>query len=202
MIRDPAVWMASMCRHPYTMEWVYTEQDAVDGTKQHCPNLVPNEVDIALDPSIAESDSIPVTITYAKFQRTHESMLHHWNDYYNEYYHQRNRMATKQYNNTMFPRLIVRYEDIIFHPKEVTKTACHCAGGEMIHANDNDFVYMVDSAKKGIAHGTEKTGYIDAIIKYGSNKHRWEGMTIEDLLYFKQHADAQLMDLFQYKYPK
>jgi hypothetical protein len=109
-----------------------------------------------------------------------------WNDYYQEYL------------NVPFPRLIVRFEDLVFHPEEVTRTVCECAGGSM--KENGKFTYIVDSAKKGnVAHGKIKTGYVEAIIKYGSKKLRYQNYRFSaDLEYVRDHVDKTLMELMEY----
>lgn len=151
-----------MCRHPYSAEWDH------DGT--HCPNLVHANVEIQ----------------YAAFLQQHESLIHFWNEWYQDYI-----MAE-------FPRLIVRFEDVVFHPKEVTQAVCECAGGKL---KPRGFKYIVDSAKKGAAHGKDKTSYTDAIIKYGRETGRYNGMEQEDLTYAINHVDPKLMEWFNYQYP-
>jgi hypothetical protein len=65
--------------------------------------------------------------------------LHHWNDYYQQYF------------EIDIPAIIVRFEDLVFHAKETTRQVCECAGGQMM---GKKFYYIVDSAKKGVgAHG-------------------------------------------------
>ena len=132
------------------------------------------------------SDSIGAFVKYAEFTREHESILHLWNDYY------------KEYLDVSFPRLIVRFEDLVFHPKEVTKTVCECAGGTM--RPDNRFKYIVDSAKKGKgAHGSQRTGYIDALVKYGSEKRRYATYSrASDLEYVRDHIDSRVMEAMKY----
>ena len=191
-IRDPAVWAASMCRNEYAMEWTHTNTKAVtDLQQQHCPNLVPNVIDIEQDESLYNSSTIPVSIQYAKFNRVHDSMIAHWNEFYKDYY-QQNR----------FPRVMVRFEDLVFHPKQVIQTVCECAGGTLKHSNG--FQYIVDSAKITEGHGKHKTGYVDAIIRYGSTRFpRWYsgGMTDADRQYVVEHLDPDLMGVFRYRYP-
>ena len=191
-IRDPAVWAASMCRNEYAMEWTHTNTKAVtDLQQQHCPNLVPNVIDIEQDESLYNSSTIPVSIQYAKFNRVHDSMIAHWNEFYKDYY-QQNR----------FPRVMVRFEDLVFHPKQVIQTVCECAGGTLKHLNG--FQYIVDSAKITEGHGKHKTGYVDAIIRYGSTRFpRWYsgGMTDADRQYVVEHLDPDLMGVFRYRYP-
>lgn len=181
-IRDPAVWMSSMCRHEYSMNWPHDDA-------RHCPNLVPNQVDIEIDPLLQNKKSIPVHINYSgDVTRRHDSLVHHWNEWYNSYY------------NALYPRLIVRFEDVVFHPQEVVKRVCECAGGAL---QNHKFKFVIDSAKHGEAHGAaeEKTGYLRAIIKYGSDQERWKGMTKEDLSFAKTNLDPQLMRTFGYLSP-
>jgi hypothetical protein len=62
------------------------------------------------------------------------------------------------------------------------------------------FTYIVDSAKKGnVAHGKIKTGYVEAIIKYGSKKLRYQNYRFSaDLEYVRDHVDKTLMELMEY----
>jgi hypothetical protein len=181
-IRDPYKWMQSMCRHEYGARWRHDKS-------RHCPNLVPNNEDRAAFPVLRPLNvtSVPVRVVYAEFERHHASLAHFWNDWYQEYV------------NATFPRLLVRFEDLVFHPQLVTKTVCECAGGEM---NKRPFKYIVESAKVGSAHGPEKakTSYVDAIVKYGTEKSRYDGFEPADLAYLRKHLNANLMQLFGYKY--
>jgi hypothetical protein len=117
-IRDPLIWLKSMCKHPYTARWYRPHPE-------HCP-------DFSVKPTFT-------SVKYPDFSRRHDSILHHWNDYYQEYLH------------VNFPFMLVRFEDLVFHPKETTTAVCQCAGGQMM---DKKFRYIVESAKKGKgAHG-------------------------------------------------
>jgi hypothetical protein len=173
-----------MCRHSYGAHWKHDPQ--------HCPNLVPNAIDEALwevenEPIPNADTGIPVTVQYAEFHRNHISLVGFWNDW------------NRAYVQAPFPRLMVRFEDIIFHPKQITQTVCECAGGQL--QTQKPFTYVVDSAKKGAAHGTEKTSYVDALVKYGTEVGRYAGFTSEDLQYAMKHLDPDLMRLFGYQYP-
>jgi hypothetical protein len=181
-VRDPFKWMQSMCRHEYGAKWHHD--------KNHCPNLVPNQVD--RDKGWVNNNStntVPVTVAYLEFTRHHQSLVDFWNSWYQEY------------KDATFPRLLVRFEDLVFHPKEVTKTVCECAGGEM--NKQQPFKYIVDSAKRGDSHGkaTERTSYVDALVKYGTEKGRYQGMTDEDLRFAQENLDPALMKMFGYPYP-
>jgi hypothetical protein len=192
-IRDPAVWATSMCRNEYGMDWTHTNtKEVTDLQQQHCPNLVPNHIDYNIDESLRYNSTVPVTIHYAMFDRVHASLIDHWNEYYKEYYQQ-----------SRFPRVVVRFEDLVFHPKKVIQTVCECAGGTLKH--ENGFQYIVNSAKITEGHGNDKTGYVDAIIRYGSARFpRWQsgGMTDNDRRYVMEHIDPEMMKVFRYPYPE
>ena len=176
-VRDPYYWMQSMCKHHYTASWRGSDR---------CPNLTPNEMDKANYPILRDKDHFPLSVKYADFRRHHESLTGLWNDWYNEY------------RGVEFQRLFVRYEDLLFHPREIAESVCHCAGGTM---NRGKFQYVVDSAKKGLgAHGKVRTGYIDAIIKYGSERNRYNGYHPEDLAYARTHLDESFMKELGYKF--
>lgn len=177
-VRDPYYWMQSMCKHHYTASW--------RASSERCPNLTPSEMDIANFPMLANKNYFPVSVRYADFNKHHESLTGLWNDWYSEY------------RGAEFQRLFVRYEDLLFHPRHVAESVCHCAGGTM---NQGKFQYVVDSAKKGTgAHGKVRTGYIDAIIKYGSERNRYNGFHTADLKYTREHLDEGFMKELGYKF--
>merc|ERR1712176_596085 len=131
-------------------------------------------------------------------------------------------------NNYYFPRLMVRYEDLLFHAENVTTAICECVGGEIVstkssksnnnkstekkksdsgnknnNKNNNkngNFIYRLSSAKDDgsekakLVHGEDLTGFIDAIIKYGNNDHRYDGFTTQDTEFSKEYLDRNLMN--------
>jgi hypothetical protein len=137
------------------------------------------------------STVVPVYVRYKLGNITHTSLAHMWNEWYRDYY------------DAQFPRIMVRFEDLIFHAKEVITKVCRCGGGDM----EDEFQYIVDSAKKGgdNIHGSDRTNYLDAMIKYGSAEHhaqRTKGMTSEDKDYARQAFDSELMEAFGYRFPE
>ena len=118
-----------MCRHHYTATWPHDEH-------RHCPNLIPDDQDRSeFRLRLIGQDTVPVKVNYkgADIIRHHESLVHFWNEWY------------KEYLDADFPRIIVRYEDLVFRPKETTKQVCECFGGTL----NERFQYVVDTAKKG-----------------------------------------------------
>ena len=78
LIRDPYTWMQSLCRHPYAARWKHG--------REHCPNLVNKD-----------NQAVQVSIGYPGSAAVWDSLVHLWNDWYN------------QYLTADYPRLIVRY---------------------------------------------------------------------------------------------
>jgi hypothetical protein len=168
-IRDPYSWLLSMCRHPYAARWGHE----VD----HCPNIVSyrnNEISnvyVFFQESLVEYDNLPEM----------------WNKWYQDY------LAVD------FPRVLVRFEDLLFFGKNVTETLCACGGGVPRRPN---FVHIQDSAKLGTAaHGNHKTGLVQALIRYGNFQNRTIGMTAGDVKYAKEFFDDELMKMFNYRHP-
>jgi len=139
---------------------------------RHCPDFSGN--------------NLTTRVKYKEFWRKHDSILGLWNDFY------------RAYLEVPWPRLLVRIEDLIYHPEETTEIVCKCAGGAM--REDGKFVYIVNSAKKGErAHGKVRTGMVDAIIKYGTFQKRYEGYFSHiDLKYIRDHVDPELMEMMKY----
>lgn len=181
-IRDPYSWMQSMCKHPYATKWHHTSK--------HCPNLIANENDRDLFPFL--EDEIPVRINYPGQAEHWDNLAHLWSDWYGQYYH------------ADYPRLIVRFEDLLFNVKEMVQTVCKCVGG-VPREESGQFTYVVDSGKFGKGHpnaGAQHTNMIGAMAKYGRDgPWRFKGMTDEDLTKAYESLDAEMMMAFQYTMP-
>ncbi len=187
LIRNPYGWMKSMCRNPYTATW-RGMQDR--GT---CPQLnVGGEYN-------------PVEVKYGAGKSHHRSLGHMWNDWYGEYYYgdANDTAGGKRSTNAPFPRLIVRFEDVIFFPYEVTKQVCDCAGGVLGHREDDKdvadgtFHYVVRSAKTGPAHGAQRNGLIDSWAKYGSSNPK-DAYSEEEIRIAMDILDPLLLNTFGY----
>jgi hypothetical protein len=113
-------------------------------------------------------------------------------DYWGQWY--------KEYLEADYPRLIVRFEDIQFHAKELIEVICQCAGA-VPREDDALFRYVVDSAKWGLAHKSN-SNMISAMVKYGTDKNRFDGMTEADWTIAKEVFTPELMELFGYELPE
>eukprot|EP00934_Nitzschia_sp_Nitz4_P008239 Nitzschia sp. Nitz4//scaffold37_size175936//13709//17211//NITZ4_002025-RA/size175936-snap-gene-0.253-mRNA-1//-1//CDS//3329549725//8229//frame0 len=175
MVRDPYTWMQSLCKHPYATKWQYKTG--------HCPNLVPNMDDVK-----AVNGTVPVTVMY-KPPEHYDSLAHYWKQW------------LEGYLNADYPRLIVRFEDMQFHAKEVMSAICECAGAVPRHP-DAQFSYVVDSGKWGAGHKGEQTNMITAMIKYGTDTKRLYQMTKDDVLKTNEVVGEDLMNMFHYEIPR
>lgn len=179
IVRDPYSWMQSMCKHPYAAKWPHAAG--------HCPNLVANPYDMGLPKAHLTSDHIEIKVNYDPPVH-YESLAHYWTAWYREYL------------EADYPRLLVRFEDLQFHAKEMISIVCECAGAVPRDPNA-EFTYIVDAGKWGNGHRGKQTNLISAMIKYGTDAKRFSNMTKEDLEFAAGALDPELMQLFQYEMP-
>jgi len=111
-----------------------------------------------------------------------KSLVHLWSDWYQYYYH-----AT-------YPRLMVRFEDMLFHPKAVVQAIAECAGTQL----SPNFRLQTGSSK---THGSGTT-LLTAIEKTSDAKKRIHQMTNEDLQFAAKHLDKNLIKAFHYSIPE
>jgi hypothetical protein len=179
-IPEDNIMVAVMVRHPH--DWMssmcrhgYTAK--WNRTAKNCPNLF---------------EGNRVTAKFGPGPSSHDSLAHMWNDW-NGVYH----------NATTFKRLMVRFEDTIFFPKETSRKVCTCVGGKLMTPKEKDgiFHYVIDSAKTGPGHGPgqKRNGLIDAWIKYG--KARKTKLSRSDLEFSELHLNRDIMRDLHWEFP-
>jgi len=178
VVKDPLSWMGSMCRHKYATNWPHSPN--------HCPNLVPNDVDRKVRGFHADG-SIPVRVRYNKTHFTeHSTLAGLWNDWYGAYY------------NATYPRLIVRFEDLLFHPEYVMGEICKCGGAEL----NTNFRITTGNAKPELGpHVGTTSGMVAAIVRYGNAELRLNNFTNDDLEFAQSNLHPELMAKFHYTVP-
>ena len=186
MIKDPLTWMASMCRHSYEAKWRHYPE--------HCPNLVANKFDKGKE----LGDIIPVFVKFAtkhigdeplpdpknKTFVGYDSLVELWNRWYTEW------MAAD------FPRLMVRFEDLLFHAEVTITQICDCAGGTMRPR----FRYVEDSAKGASGPHAGSAGFLASLVNYGNSTKRMKDILTDeaDYEFAKENLDEKLMKDFGY----
>jgi hypothetical protein len=170
LIKDPFWWMQSMCKNPYGVKWPHHD---------HCPNLVDREGrPVAV--TTKYTFGTPKKNNVQKFQIHYASLVHLWNDYYREYF------------DSPQPRLLIRYEDLLYHGPEVLTAISTCVGLTM-----PTFRYVTETSK---THGSG-ADFRQALTKYGNAAARLAPLTAADQQFARDMLDERLMTTFQYKYP-
>jgi hypothetical protein len=120
VLKDPYTWMQSLCRNSYTARWKHH--------KKHCPNLIPNDVDkehhYVRDDNHEkdlQQNGIPISIDYNPNTSHYANMADAWNTW------------NGAYMDADFPRLIIRFEDLLLHAKAVITEICRCYGGTLVN---------------------------------------------------------------------
>jgi len=189
MIKDPITWMSSMCRHPYEARWRHEQS--------HCPNLVPNQFDRGRTPgegtmgikvkfatSLHDFPGRPVPNEKNRTFVPYESLVHLWNQWYNEWY------------DASFPRLMVRFEDLLFHAEDTVSSICACGGGTMSPV----FRYVEESAKGEGGPHAGSAGFLASLVTYGNKTLRMDDILKDssDVEFAREHLDKGLMGMFGY----
>ena len=174
-----------MCANPYAAFW----ENLLEPQQRRCPYLVR---DISVDGG-NENQAVEVTVWFDKIKIVYSSLTHLWTENNQDYFD----------SISSFPRLIVRFEDLVFHAVEVITEVCHCAGGVMKSTSNNStFQYVVGSTKTGEhGHKIGSTGLIEAMIKYAGkdSEHRYDQMTSADFAFAKKTlASTKLMEEYGY----
>jgi hypothetical protein len=113
-----------------------------------------------------------------------DSLVHYWNDWSDSYL----------YQATDYPRLMIRFEDTSFHPKEVMRQVCQCGGAQ----TSKTFNYLVDEAKwKNQKHA--QNNMVSATIRYGMSAGRYHNMTEEDNQLARSALNPELIKAFYYQ---
>lgn len=170
MIKDPLTWIKSMCRKPYAASF-----------------KTPRPACAKVDPRLKNAPTLEDTQTTVHFQRNrsvqYKSLVHMWSEW------------NRAYLDMPTPRLIVRYEDLLFNPEPSIKKICDCAGGVM---SNGPFNHFEKPAKWGKGHGDNGTDRAKALERYGNPVQRLAGYSAADLKFIRESWDQELAKLFHY----
>ncbi|GKY92160.1 hypothetical protein MPSEU_000187300 [Mayamaea pseudoterrestris] len=172
LVRDPYRWMRSMCKNGYNAAWS-------KGVNGRCPNLIPTEQERQLLQNVTTPTFEVNQVIRDIYQEKHESLATFWSDW--------NRL----YLDTFRPRLMIRFEDLLFHPEKVMQIITDCVGVSM----KNPYKYVLDSVKN---HG-DPADFVTALAKYGRADGRFDGLTADEAIYLQTALDPELMNIFGYK---
>ena len=210
VVRDPWTWFQSMCRQNYAAIWYH-----IPGPEGHCPNFIPSDVErewfnksrrkvaeyfhydwpkvrnVILKANFTlDMKTIPVSVRYKVEVARHESLVHFWKEWYQEYY------------DASFPRIMIRLEDLVFYPYETLKSVCDCVGGTFA-TKANLFLRGENIKNQSIvAHSrTQKTDLKSAFFLH-LRSNRTHGMTSADKEFARIVLDNSVVrQFFGYKPP-
>lgn len=137
-----------------------------DSTTEDDASVVPFQVKIIFD-----SDDVEFF----------DSLVDVWNEWYRPYWE----------NKVGYPRLIIRFEDMLLHAPIIMEKLSQCLGV----ARKSQYVYQTSSAK---AHGSH-TNFLKAIMKTADAEKRKKQLSLKDKIYAAQHLDLDMMEAFQYR---
>lgn len=206
-VAHPYHWMSNMCRQPFTANWNVPPAARRLGD----PSKAASEQELKPCPYVVRGKHhhpVPVTVRYGNDETVqYESMAHLWNKWNREYYDTR-----------AYPRLMVRYEDLLFHPEQVVKEICSCVGGDYYHLDhepteeelnqpDAKRIMMADPRNTvfhytvAAAENVEETGeivsLIDAWKRYGKTPSL--NSSSDDQMFIQRILDKDMMHAFCYK---
>lgn len=185
LVRHPYDWFKSMCEQPYGAHWKDRDGKNVEFFSENfaCPGIVHKNG--------YGNETFPITVQYGSGMREYESIAHLYN-----------RWNRAWFDTLAIPRLVVRMEDLIFHPHTVVPQICSCAGGTLMEHDDGSKIKIpLDSAKhdqKG--HRERSTTFLKAVIKYG-NVRTWERFALRDHVAARAVLDKEILDTFHYQHP-
>ena len=194
LVKDPLTWMKSMCRNLYDI--------TVNTHSPSCPSPLaayqgqPSDVKgdraslMATRPTAAAA-SAKAVVKWQGSKRvwTYDSMVHLWSRWNGAY---------ANLNTSAVPRLMVRYEDLIFDTERTMATICECTG-----AAKPAGVFEVQEASsktKGSGKG-EPSDRAKALTMYSSPVERVKGYTDADFAFMRAHLDPYLISFFHYFLP-
>ena len=181
-IRNPWIWLQSMCKNPYSARWPHHSM---------CPHLKKT------DKNNQQSQWNEVSVKYGAATESYLSLAHLWNDWYRDYLRARIPPNLENNNNTTYPWIAVRIEDLVFRTVPTIRAVCTCAGGQL----REKFQYITDSAKKDSPGHDTRTGILRAWIKYSQPLQPGAGFGKEDYHAALEALDDELVRLFQYHHP-
>lgn len=153
-----------MCKVQYFVYWAHKRKG------KPCPNLV----------NKANPDGVPATVwddnLHPKIH--YPSLLHVWNGFYQDYV------------KVNFPRIIIRFEDMLLYPDQVLKEIANCVGVDVAKI----IKFQAQSSK---THGSQSS-WLKTLEKTGNDTDRIVGFTPEDKEYAAQHLDKELLEIFHY----
>ena len=170
MIKDPLTWIKSICHRRYGFEFFDQKWFHKD-----CPkNIKLSALRYRIERDLKN------TTYYA-------SLVHFWNEFYWKYVYIDTILDLQR--DIHINRLIIRFEDILFNTMEVINNICHCAHGKF----DKKVFDFSEERAKNIGRNRS-----EALVAYSNPAFRYQGYTYDDLVFFNNTLNHELLVMFGY----
>ncbi len=214
VIRDPYFWRKSMCTARYRLDWYRKNKGDCPGFfYRNATRRKDGEALLANHSIVIEKNGITFFVRDYRIQQNvkvkYPSLVDLWNAFYNQYLH------------ASFPRLMIRFEDTLFHLPQVIQAVQECVGAyrkrkkELLPADVENSIMLPghkrlpsvrvhsEAAKN---HGNAlKSGNASSLmatmIKNVDAAIRLYQMSEAELEYSRRTLDPTLMQLFRYSHP-
>jgi len=156
-VRHPYTWLYALCTHPYSLQWTHRPEYCDRSLFLKFP-VTANLASLRHHSSALNGTAANMRMNSRDGNTTFDSLIHVWREWNLEYFQQQE-----------YPMLMVRFEDLVFRPKQVIEQVCHCVGGTLKSESDEKepFWYLQESANLGQGHGTHRSDLVSAVIRYG-----------------------------------
>eukprot|EP00551_Chaetoceros_affinis_P009890 CAMPEP_0203662558 /NCGR_PEP_ID=MMETSP0090-20130426/482_1 /ASSEMBLY_ACC=CAM_ASM_001088 /TAXON_ID=426623 /ORGANISM="Chaetoceros affinis, Strain CCMP159" /LENGTH=426 /DNA_ID=CAMNT_0050525363 /DNA_START=147 /DNA_END=1427 /DNA_ORIENTATION=- len=220
IVKDPYHWMESMLRHPYNAVWYHSPYSELNLNEEYdIYDAIydlngPNQKKVRRRWSSSSSSSSRGGMKFAvnrqkekrmkavrlnirfdedgsgRLQRfvEYDDFVDLWNTFYNDYW------------NATFPRLIVRYEDLLLHANEIIPQICRCVDGKLVNTTENGVTLSQESVKDVGRHG-KTSNLVQSLMRYGNETLRTRHFSKGDLVYADEYLRQDLMEIFGYSDP-
>ena len=196
IIRDPIMWMKSMCETKDPKQWSAHQ-------KKTCPiftSPTTTTLDISDEMGLPKSflktrkptntrNEAQITVQYSNSSptETYGNLIDLWNKWNLSWLVD----ATR-------PRIILRYEDLLFHPKPVIQLVCNCVAG-VLEDNFSNHLEQTKLPRSFLSKKKPKEmDLMSEIIESGNKIERENFLSPEELEYARKNLDETLMSLFHY----
>ena len=180
IIKDIYTWIKSMCNNNYDFKYYTSEWEL------HCPKQV-NETELEWIPESRGSMDNSITNTSNGY---FPNMIKVWNLFYHQW--------ISTIDQSKYPVLIVRFEDLLLRPVPLVKKLCRCFGyNELI----DDDVFVPSAAAKDhsfMGVNFKSNDRLSAMEKYADPLYRFKDFEAYDLTFIDRHVNRTIMDIFNY----
>jgi hypothetical protein len=175
IVRQPFDWLRSMCKEGYDAKFLRRVRS--------CPLVYRHGTSNVTNKVIVKAHQ-----TAYKYTDTYASLADMWTEWH------------QFYLNASFPRLLIRYEDLVLYPKQLVQAIADCTG----KAAKPKFQYYTQEARHFVKQSKSakqsQQSLLNALRKLGERDDMYWSMEEPSRSYAMKALDPQLLELFRYQH--